>query len=68
MREHKLFDFLKKEYEIGSDRELAHLLGSHPAVISRVRSQSHNLSADLILIIHEKTGMEVAEIRKFLTA
>jgi DNA-binding transcriptional regulator YdaS (Cro superfamily) len=66
MREHKLFDFLKKEYEIGSDRELAHLLGSHPAVISRVRSKSHKLSSDLILMIHEKTGMEVADIQKFL--
>jgi len=66
MRKHKLFDFLKKEYEINSDKELAHLLGTYPAVVSRVRSGVHGLSADLILLIHEKTGMDVTEIRKFL--
>ena len=63
---HKLFDFLKSEYEIKSDRQLGIALGLSAPVMSKIRSKTIVLSADVMILIHEKTGMSIADIKEFI--
>ena len=63
---HALLDFLKTEYELPSDRQLCAALGLNPPVLSKIRHGVVKVSADVIILIHEKTGMSVADIKSFL--
>lgn len=64
--EHPLLDFLKKEYELKSDRALCDALGVTPPVISRIRNGKSNVSAEMIIIIHKKTGMSIEDIEQLI--
>ena len=66
MKTHRLLDFLKKEYLLKSDRALCDALDISPPVISRIRSGKTILSADIIIVIHEKTGMSIADIKQLI--
>jgi transcriptional regulator with XRE-family HTH domain len=64
--EHALFDFLKTEYNILSDRQLCAALGITPPMLSKIRHGVIGVSGDVIILIHEKTGMSIADIKGFL--
>lgn len=62
----KLLDEIKKRYEIKTDAELSRVLKVPPPTISKIRSYRVNVSAEIILRIHETLDMPVADIRKLL--
>jgi len=62
----KLLDFIKERYKVKNDAELSRTLDVPPPTISKIRSGKVNVSADMILRIHECLGMSVADIRKLL--
>lgn len=64
--EHPLLDFLKKEYELKSDRALCDALGVTPPVISRIRAGKTKVSAELIITIYKKTGMSIEDIEDMI--
>lgn len=63
---HPLLDFLKQEYELKSDRALCEALGVTPPVISRIRSKKCGVSAEIMIIIHKKTGMSIEDIEQLI--
>ena len=62
----KLLDTIKERYSIKNDAELSLTLDVPPPTISKIRSGRVNVSADIILRIHEVLGMPVADIRSLL--
>jgi plasmid maintenance system antidote protein VapI len=62
----KLLDFIKERYKVKNDAELSRLLKTKAPTISKIRSGRVNVSADIILRIHEVLGMPVADIRALL--
>jgi plasmid maintenance system antidote protein VapI len=62
----KLLDAVKELYSIKNDAELSRTLDVPPPTISKIRSGKVNVSADMILRIHEYLGMPVADIRSLL--
>lgn len=63
---HTLLDFLKDEYKLKSDRALCEALGVTPPVISRIRSGKCGVSAEIMIIIHKKTGMSIEDIENMI--
>ena len=63
---HPLLDFLKKEYKLKNDAALAKALGIKPPTVSKLRANRQNISAEMKIIIHKKTGMSIADIEEFL--
>ena len=62
----QLLDAIKEQYSIKNDAELSRTLDVPPPTISKIRSGRVNVSADIILRIHEVLGMPVADIRALL--
>lgn len=62
---HPLLDFLLDSRQLKNDAALCRLLGIMPPVISKVR-HGRPVSPELILRIHEKLGMPVADIRALI--
>ena len=58
-----LLDFLLAELEFKSDKQIAELLGVGVSAISKIRHGS-NVSAEIILRIHETTDIPVNVIRE----
>jgi plasmid maintenance system antidote protein VapI len=63
---HTLLDFLKREYELKSDRALCRALGVTPPAISKIRSRTVRVSAEMIILIHKKTGMSIEDIEDLI--
>ncbi len=59
-----LLDSIRKDLQLGSDRDLANILDMQHATISRFRSNKYPLGPALILAIHETVGYPVAKIRE----
>ncbi len=60
----KLLDYLKEKFNVKNDRQLAMEIGiSHPT-ISRIRCGHKKVSAEMIIAVHEKYGMTIAEIKE----
>ena len=64
---HTLFDFLKTEYNIPSDRQLCDALGIAAPVLSKIRHGVIGISGDIMILIHEKTGMTIADIKELIS-
>jgi transcriptional regulator with XRE-family HTH domain len=62
----KLLDTLIEKYSLKNDAEIARRLEVAPPVISRIRNGKIPPSSDIILRVHEKLGMPVADIRACL--
>jgi len=62
----QLLDKVKELYNIKNDAQLSRTLDVPPPTISKIRSGKVNVSADMILRIHETLGMSVADIRALL--
>ena len=63
---HALFDYLHEACELKNDAELARALKVAPATISRIRSGSYNVTAEIILSIHKQTGLPVEQIESLI--
>jgi len=63
---HPLFDYLMDRLNIEFDKDLANYFGIAGSTLSKVRRGKANVSAEMILIIHEKLDMPVADIRKLI--
>ena len=61
-----LVDHLLQKLNIKNDQQLANYFEVFPAVISKIRNHRMEVSANMILLIHEKIGMPVAEIRELI--
>ena len=60
----KLLDYLKETFNVKNDRQLAMEMGiSHPT-ISRIRRGHKKASAEVIIAVHEKYGIPIAEIKE----
>ena len=62
----KLLDTLKEKYDLKNDAEISRRLDVAPPVISKIRHGKANISAEIILRIHENLGMPVADIRALM--
>lgn len=65
-RPHKLLDKIKELYNLKTDAALANLLDSDAPYISKVRSGKLRNSPELILRVHDATGLSIAEIKSFM--
>jgi plasmid maintenance system antidote protein VapI len=59
----KLFVHIKKTYKLTSDSQLAKFLFSSSPTISRIMNGRLGLTPKMILIIHDRTGMPIDQIR-----
>ena len=62
----KLLDTLKEKYDLKNDAEISRRLEVKAPVISKIRNGKTNVSAEIILKVHENLGMPVADIRALL--
>lgn len=63
-----IIDYLRTEYSIKTDRELAKELDLSTPVISRIRNSKCGVSADVIIRIHEKFNIPIAEIKSLCSS
>lgn len=61
-----LCDHLLKKLNLRHDQDLANYFDVHPPMISKVRNLTKEVSANFILLIHEKTDMPIAEIKDLI--
>lgn len=61
-----LVDYLLKKLSLKNDRQLAEYFDVLPPVISKIRNRRMSVSANMILLIHEKLDIPVAEIRRLI--
>ena len=61
-----LVDYLLKKLDLKNDRQLAEYFDVLPPVISKIRNRRMSVSANMILLIHEKLDIPVAEIRRLI--
>jgi Spy/CpxP family protein refolding chaperone len=59
----RLFDLVCKQHALKTDRELAHLLGIGSPQTCRVRHGLQPLSGQLLIRIHEVTGMQIQQLK-----
>lgn len=62
--ETKLFTYLKKKFGLENSQALAEFLGVSSATLSKIRHGDRAYTAEFILIVYDKTGMSIEEIRK----
>ena len=64
----KLFDALKKHYDLKSDADLARWLDifAPSPTISRIRHGWLDVSDALIIAIHERSGWSIKKIKKLI--
>jgi transcriptional regulator with XRE-family HTH domain len=62
--ETKLFVYLKKKFGLENSQALADFLGVSPTTLSKIRHGAKPYTAEFILIVYDKTGMSIEEIRK----
>lgn len=60
-----LFEAIRAEFNLPSDAYLARFLGVTPSSISKVRSGTTTLTADLILAVHDATDWQIEMIRRY---
>jgi plasmid maintenance system antidote protein VapI len=63
---HVLLDHLMSKLNLKTDMQLANYFEMPPSVISKVRNRKNGVSANFILLIHEKLDIPVEEIRKLI--
>lgn len=61
---HCLLDTIRAEHQLKNDFALVQFLGVTPPALSKVRHGVNLVSAELMIAIHEKTGMSIARIKE----
>jgi hypothetical protein len=59
----RVFDLICKQYELKTDKQLAQLLGIGSPQTCRVRHRLQPLSGELLIRIHEVTGLQIQELK-----
>lgn len=62
----RLLDFLLLKLRLKNDAALCRLLGVAAPVISKIRYNRMNISAAMMILIHEKCDLSIAEIKGHL--
>jgi transcriptional regulator with XRE-family HTH domain len=62
-----LLDTISKVLAVKTDRELAERLQVYPSVISRIRSRKSGVSAEIMIKMHEVSGLSVADLKTLTT-
>jgi plasmid maintenance system antidote protein VapI len=62
----KLLDFLKLQFDIKNDRQLALALGVQAPAISKIRHGHSSITADFILKVHETFEIPVKDIKALI--
>jgi plasmid maintenance system antidote protein VapI len=62
----KLLDFLKLQFDIKNDRQLALALGVQAPAISKIRHGHSSITADFILKVHEAFDIPVKDIKALI--
>lgn len=60
----RLLDFVKSEIGVETDKKFSSILNVHPSMISKVRQKKTLMSSDMLLSIHDLTGMPIKEIKR----
>lgn len=63
---HALMDYLCQTYGIKTDQLLADALGVSFVTISNIRSLTRAVSADIILRVHDITGLSIKQIKELV--
>lgn len=63
---HTMLDFVIEVHKLKNDRGLARVLEVAQPTISKIRRRHLPMSSEIILRMHERLGMPVAEIRKLI--
>lgn len=63
---HPVFDIIRTEWKMRSDKELSEFLGIEQSVISRIRSGRLQMSANVILAVNERAGLEIKTVKALL--
>ena len=64
MKPHRLLDHIIVAYKLKSDRQLAQHLGVASSTVCKIRSRACPLTAEIMLKIHDYTGMSIQSIRE----
>jgi transcriptional regulator with XRE-family HTH domain len=62
----QLFDEIMRRNQLKNDAALCRFIGLKPSHVSKIRHGALPVSAETILLVHEKLGMPVAHIRALL--
>lgn len=62
----KLFNALIKHLAVRNDAALAKKLGISSLIISKIRQLIQPVSGTLLILIHEKTGFSLSELRRLM--
>lgn len=62
----KLLDHLKENFGMKNDADIARTLNIAPPIVSRIRNGKSNVSAEIILRIHEAFEMPIKDIKALL--
>lgn len=62
----KLLDFLKKQFDIKNDRQLALAMGVRAPAISKIRNGHTTITADFILKVHETFDIPIKDIKAMI--
>lgn len=60
------FDHIMTVHELKNDAALARFLSFGPPVISKIRRGRLDISAEVLLRMHERTGIAVSEFRAMM--
>jgi DNA-binding transcriptional regulator YdaS (Cro superfamily) len=60
---HALLDYVIARLQLKNDAALCRYIGVVPPVLSRIRHRGRSVGPQMILSIHEATGIPVAKIR-----
>lgn len=60
----RLLDRIKKDNQLSTDSQLCDFLGIKSSVVSRVRNKRYGMSAELIIRIHDISGMPIRTIKE----
>lgn len=63
---HPLLDYVKEQYLLQTDIQLAKLLGVTTPCISKVRHKVNPVSSNLLIRVHEITGTPISKLKELL--
>lgn len=62
----KLFNYLQRQFKLKTEKDLAAFIDMSVGNLSKIRHGKYTVGPKPILIIHEKTGLPVKEIRRLI--
>jgi hypothetical protein len=64
-KSNKLFEHIKDAYELETDQDLAKFLHSSPSTISRINNDTLGLTPKMTLVVYDRTGLPIEQIRSW---